>query len=255
MDESIKAVAALVLIIATVAAVFAWVVDGSGTAVWAFRISAPAIAVLSLATILSLHYRSDLEQDYLRSVAGTYFNRDGFCFTLNMVNIQGTAHMEAYYQNQFDGPSIGRIAVRPARGFWMNRPHFSAVTYKIVCQPAAFGVTRVPIPIPTELQGRSQTFEVGASVLYPDGKGNRVRYFDGIFLRTNTNFDKKWDTAVTVFGAAGGGIVLSSPATATIAIPSGVSENVPSGLEPQAMDFWKLGDPPLELNDDFSGES
>lgn len=251
MGESTKAVAALFLIIGSIVAVFAWLEDGTGPWAWGFRIGAPAIAVLSVALILALHFRSDVEPDYLREIGGKYFNRDGFCFLLKMENHQGIAFMEAYFQNQYDSPSVGRIAVRPARGFWMNRPKFEAITFEIECQPAAFGVARVAVPVPTDLQGKKKAFEVGASVTYPEGKGNRLRYFDGVFLRTNSKFDNAFKTAAIVTSVATlsvPALTLVRPVTTKIEFPSNVHEDLPGNLAPQLSTLWKFGDPPLEPN-------
>ena len=47
-------------------------------------------------------------------------------------------------------------------------------------------------------------------------------------------------------GAATSMIVLSSPATAKVALPADVAEEIPDDLEPEIKTLWQLGDPPLE---------
>ncbi len=223
-----------------------WTSDSPNATTWGFRIGSPLVAALALALILMLQFRRDLEPDYLRTVSRTYFNRDGFCFSFVVRAVEGIAVMDAYFQSQYDRPSIGRIAVRPARGFWMTRAKIDAITFEIECPPAGFGFARVAVPIPEKLQGKRQSFQVGASVRYPEGKGRRVRFRDGVFLRSNTTFSDSFTTAVMIAGAATGSIVLSKPATARVHLPHDVREEIPSDIGPKRSVLWKLGDPPFE---------
>ncbi len=242
MGESTKAVSALILIVASIATAVAWFLDRPDTTTWAFRIGSPILALASLGLILKLNARADLVHDYLREHAGSYFNRDGFCFALVPHVVDQTAYICAYFQNQYDQPSIGRIAVRPGRGFFMGRANIDAITYEIHCAPAAFGIARIAVPIPRKLQGKRQSFEVGASVEYPNGKGHRLRFHDGVFLRTNTKFGSAFGTALTIAGAAGGAIILSKPATMTMELPLEVAEDV-STSSPEIKTLWQLDDP------------
>ncbi len=246
MGESTKAVCALLMIVGVIAATLAWPMDRPDATTWGFRIGGPIVAILALGVILKLHFRGDLEHDYLRPLTGTYFNRDGFCFAFVVTAIDGIAFMDAYFQTQYDRPSLGRIAMRPARGFFMTRAKIDFISFEIECPPGGFGFARIAIPIPEKLQGKRQSFEVGASVRYPEGKGRRIRFHDGVFLHSNTNFGNSFGTALTVAGAATGSIVLSNPATATIDLPIGVTEGVPDYLVSETKTLWQLGDPALK---------
>lgn len=245
MGESIKAICALVLIVASIAAAVAWITDPSAIT-WCFRIGGPILALGAIGMILKLHLRADLADDYLRQQTGNYFNRAGFCFAFVATSEAGVCHLNAYFQNQHDQPCLGRIAMRPARGFLMGRAKIETITFEVDCGPAAYGVASIAIPLPKKLQGKRQSFEVGASVDYPQGKGNRLRFRDGIFLRGNSKFGDKFGTALTLAGAATGQIVLSKPATATVAFPADVAEDIPDDLEAQVRTLWKLGDAPLK---------
>jgi hypothetical protein len=246
MGESTKAVCALLMVVGVIAAALAWTADRPDATTLGFRVGGPVTAILALGMILKLHLRADLEHDYLRPLTGTYFNRDGFCFAFVVTAIDGLAFMDAYFQTQYDRPSLGRIALRPARGFFMTRAKIDSITFEIQCPPAGFGFARIAIPIPEKLQGKRQSFEVGASVRYPEGKGRRIRFHDGVFLRSNTNFGNSFGTALTVAGAATGSIVLSKPATATIDLPIGVTEDIPGNLVSKTKTLWQLGEPALE---------
>lgn len=154
MGESTKSVLALLMIVGVIAAALAWTADRPDTTTWGFRIGGPVTAILALGLILKLHSRADLERDYLRPLTGTYFNRDGFCFAFVVTAVDGIAFMDAYFQTQYDKPALGRIAMRPARGFFMTRANLDAITFEIECPPAGFGFARIAIPIPQELQGK-----------------------------------------------------------------------------------------------------
>ena len=246
MGESIKAICSLVMIIALIVAALAWFDDRPNQTLWILRVSAPLVVGLSLAAILKLHFRRDIAHDYLQDAFGTYFNRDGFCFAFAVDVMDGVCQFHAYYQNQYDRPCVGRIALRPARGFFLTRAQVETITFEVPCEPAGFGVVTLPIPLPRVVQGRMQSFEIGASVEYPQGKGQRLRFRDGVFLRTNTKFDNSFGTALTVVSALTGQIELSTPATATIALPTDVAEMLPDNSQPRMKTLWKLGEPPIE---------
>lgn len=242
MGESVKAVCSLVLI----ATVFSWYTDNPGPIAWSIRVGSPIAGALAIGVILKLQFRTDAVPDYLAKETGNYFNRGGFCFAFNAVPINAVCHFVAYFQNQHDQPCVGRIALRPARGFFLRRARIEMITFEVNCEPAAFGFVRIPAPVSRELQGKRQSFEVGASVDYPQGKGQRLRFRDGIFLRTDSRFGNSFGTALTVAGALSAQIVLSKPATVGIDLPTGVAEELPEGLGPELKTLWRLGNPPLE---------
>lgn len=245
MSEFIKVVCVLILMIGSVAGAMSWLMDPDPIQ-WALRIGGPIAAVLALVLFLKIHFRADLAHDYLRDHAGNYFNRDGFCFAFSAIEVDGIAFLEVHFQNQRDKPCVGRIALRPARGFFLTRAKFDTITYEIECAPAAFGYARLAIPVPEKLQGKRQSFEVGASVEYPEGKGRQLRFRDGLLVRGNSSFGNAFGTALTVAGAATGMLVISSPATATIDLPTDVAEELENNLEPEIETLWQLGDPPLK---------
>jgi len=246
MGESIKAVCALLMGVGSIVAVLAWTADHPNSVTWGLRIGGPVVCVLSLILILTLQLRTDLERDYLRHVTAAYFNRDGFCFAFVVTACDGIAFMDTYFQSQYDKPSHGRIALRPARGFFMVRTKFDTLTFDVECPPGGFGYIRMPIPIPEKRQGKRQSFEVGASVQYADGKGRRIRFHDGIFLRSDSNFGNSFATAVAIAGAATGSIVLTKPAKTSIQLPVDVAEHVPDHIPTETRTLWQIGDPALE---------
>lgn len=247
MGESVKAVCMLVFIVAAMVAAICFFHDRPDGTVWMTGFSALALALLSLGGVLALHFRRDLAPDYLYATVGEYFNRAGFCFGFNARELEGVCYIDAYFQNQHERPCLGRIAIRPAKGFFLTRARIDAITFEARCEGGAFGFVSVPVSIPRELQGKKQSFEVGASVEYPEGRGRMLRFRDGISLRTNTEFGKGFETAVTLVGALGGTIIWTRPAKVTVLLPGGTAEEIPESAFPIFTTRWALGDPPLEL--------
>ncbi len=246
MGESTKSTCALLMIVSAVTAALAWMDDRPDLTTWLLRICGLIVATLSLCLILTLHFRNDFEHDYLRSSFRTYFNRDGLCFAFSVTVTNGIAFIHAHFQTQYDRRSIGRIALRPARVFLIGRAGIDTITFNIDCPPAGFGVARIAFPIPKHLQGERQSFEVGAAVKYPNGKGHRIRFHDGVFLRPDTDFVDSVGSALTVASAAAGSMVRLGTVTTTIDLPLGVAEELPSTPEPESKILWQLGEPALE---------
>lgn len=241
MGESFKAVCCLVLMVSAIWGAVTWVLD-PGPLMWVLRIGLPLLAISMIVVLFSLQMRSDLVPDYLGKQFTNYYNRDGFCFSLAVDEAHGVCNMLLYFQNQYAHPCRARVAVRPARGFFLQRPDIETLLIDIDVEPAAFGIASSPISIPLLLQGKSQSFEVGASVEYPQGKGTRLRFGDGIFLRSNSQFGNRFGTGLMLAGALSGQIVFVSPASMKVELPHGVATELPFPVSQQIMTVWKLGD-------------
>lgn len=244
MQEFLKGVCVLVIFVGAIVAAIAWFVDRPDQLTRALRVGCPAAAVGGCVAFLLVHFRRDKVPDYLHQHLGGYFDRGGFCFAFTASVEDGVCWLDAFFQNRYDRPCVGRIALRPARGLF-GRRDIEAITYEVRCDPGAFGVARVPLPIPATQQGKRQKFEVGASVQYPEGKGQMLRFRDGAVIRTNSNFGNTFGTALTVAGALGGVLVISRPESVTIDLPICVAEDVPGSLKAETKTLWKLGVPAL----------
>ena len=239
MGESFKAVCSLLLIVALIAAAGGWVDDRPNATTWVLRLGGPAVALLILGFLVKLQRRPDQAPDLLRERFGTYFNRDGFCFVFVVEARDSVCFLTTFYQNHRDVPSAGQLALRPASGFFLTRPNLDTVTLNIDCEPGEFGYVQMPLRIPVKLQGKTQSFEVGASVTYPAGRGKRLRFHDGLFLRANSRFGSTFRTALVLAGAAGGAIVLTRPATIKIALPAGVATDIDDAADaPVSRKLW-----------------
>lgn len=249
MREFIKVLCVVILLFGAPAAAIVWAddrLDWPQPVQYFAKYACPVLCVLAIGVFLKIHFRADEVPDYLGPRVGSYFNRDSFCFGIHPTVADGICVFEVFFQNQYERRCVGRIALRPARGFFLGRAKMDSVIAEIDCEPAAYGIARVAVSLPAGLQGRRQSFEVGASVEYPEGKGRRLRFGDGVTLRANSNFGNAFAVGLTVAGALTGQIVYTSPATVTIDLPNGVAEDVRDSVRPEAVDtLWKLGDPLL----------
>jgi hypothetical protein len=241
MHESLKAVCVLVFIVASCVAAVAIFHDMPDATVWATRIIASALALLSLASVLLLLYRRDRAPDFLRQTCGGYFDRGGFCFAIVLVTMDHRCYLRLFFQNRYERPCRGRVALQPASGF-LRRPNFQGITIDVECPAGGFGMSELPLPIPKKFQGKRQTFEVGASVEYPDGKGRMLRFAPGAVLRSNANFGNPFHAALTIAGALAGSFVISRPATVAIEFPTNVAEEMAEQEVGQSCILWQLGD-------------
>jgi hypothetical protein len=247
MRESLRAVCMLFVIVGVIGSIVVWIMDRPDQMVWFFRVATPIGVVAAIVAIKLLNQppQADEAPDYLSGVVTSFFDRGGFCFGFGLSVVKGVCVVTAFYQNQYEGPCRGRIALRPTKGFFLTRPKFAEIRFEVECEPAAFGLARLAVPLPAKLQGKKQAFEVGASADYPEGRGRRLRFREGLLLRANSNFGNTFGTVLAVAGAAGGMIVLNNPATVTFPMPVGVAEDIPFETEPEVKTLWKLGDPLL----------
>jgi hypothetical protein len=243
MREFIKLVCVLLIATGGIAAPIAWTDDKPNAVTWSIRLGGLVVVAVGVLLFLRVHFCRDVVPDFLHRLSNSFFDRGGFCFAFDVKVVDGVCLLNTYFQNRHAGRCHGKIALRPARGFFMSRPTFEAIGIVIDCEPAAFGVARVPIPVPASSQAKRMTFEVGASVDYPDGKGRVLRFRDGIVLRTNSNFGNAFGTSLAVAGLLTGQLVLATPATITLELPAEVAEDVPADRPVEVQTFWRLGDP------------
>lgn len=246
MGKSSKEACVLFLMIGLLVGSVAWVDDRPNTTTWAFRIGGPVLAIFSIGFLFSLEGRKDLAHDYLHDLFGEYFNREGFCFCLTMTKNEGVGYFELYFQNQYSESCSARVTVRPAVRF-ISRPRIPTIDTTFICEPGAFGRIRFATSIPKEIQGEEQNFEVGASVTFPGGRGDQLRFRDGMPVGTSSNTGKTlWGLLMAIGAAAGAGAVISRGASVTIVLPDQVADSLEQGIHPKTELFWKHGDPPLD---------
>jgi len=247
MGESSKAVLAFVLILSIAAALFAWIFENPGPTGWGFRIGAPVVGVLAIAALMALQFRRDAAPDYLHQISKTYFNVDGFCFAIKAEAHEGTCRILAYFQNQYENPCKAEIELVPLPGFFLTAAKVDTLRFEIPCEGAGYGVAAQLIAVPRALQQKSQIYNVGAVAEYPGGKGRRLRFRDGTFLRENTPKGRSVNRAIRTGLVAGASpwYFLYRPPRVKLQFPSGIAAELTAG-QTQIKTLWKLGDAAID---------
>jgi hypothetical protein len=242
MREFIKVVCVLVLMGCAIASAIAWFDDRPNAITWLVRIVPAVMASAALGVFLYLHGQRDLAPDFLAEHAGSYMDRNGFCFSVEPVAANGVCTFRFLFQNRFENECIARIAIRPVAFVGKYETLALAV---VRCPGGAFGIAEKAVGLPTELQGQSLKLDVGADVEYPTGKGRQLRFRDAIVLRRNTNFVDAFARSTTILALLGGAILWHRPVRVRCSLPRGVAKDISDNVPEPAMILWKLGDPPL----------
>ena len=237
MSESVQAVLALLLIVGAMGSVMVFVTDHVNWTVFAGMV---ALTVGSLGLLIWSLFRRDKVPDFLKKVPGPLLERDGFCFKLLANRRKGLCTLDLHFQNRYDLPTRALVVIQPSKGFFLNRPDLAGMTVEVDCPEGAYGVTAVPWPVVKKFQGKVQSLDVGADVLHPEGKGKMIRYKGG--GQVGPAGRDTWGIVMTVAGALGGMIVLTSPAKLKLKLPADVEESVSDDLPITTEIVWKLGD-------------
>lgn len=239
MSTSLKAVVQLALILVAIAAGAFWALpDRPDGIIWTLRIALPLVAILLGWLLWRDSRRKDLVPDFLRELAPGYFERDGLCFTFVPRMSFGIWWLDVYFQNRYDKLCETRIILQaPRKSFWFGRLPLPGIDVSVCCDGGAFGVVKVPWPIPLSIQGKRVTCEIAAHTRYPQGSGKMLRFREG--LRVGTPGSDVGRAAVTGGLLLVGVIRISRPASLTMQLPVGVAEAVPSGVHMTTEIIWR----------------
>jgi len=242
MQETLKVVCVVGIMFGGVAAAFAWSDNKPNVTP---RLASSAATLVGLVGFLVLHFRRDRVPDFLRKYSRIRFERAGLCFSVEPTIKGNCCYLRVLFQNRYEGRCHGRIALRPAEVFGtFARSDFQAITFDFDCPAAGFGVALLPLPIPSNLQGRRQAFQVGATVEYPNGKGRLLRFGSErvLTVRSNADFRNPFYRRLTIIAALTGSILISRPARIALLLPNNVAESVPGKPEDSQTILWQLGD-------------
>jgi hypothetical protein len=238
MSESVQAVLAFLMIIGMVGSFMTFMSDHPN---WGAFAGMLALLLGSLGVLLWSLLRRDKVPDFLKKTPGPLLERNGFCFKILTKAVKGRCYLDLHFQSRYDRPSRAIVVLQPSRGFFLLRPGLASMTVEIECPAGGYGVTSVPWPVAKKFQGKRQSLDVGADVLYPEGRGAMIRYRGG--AQVGTAGHDTWRTILTIAGAMGGVIVISRPARVKLRLPADVDESVDDDLPITTKVVWRLGDP------------
>lgn len=199
-----------------------WIVPKNPSAAdWTLRFILPAI----IAPWIWLKVRRQRRppetlRDHLGLVADDYFGRNGLCFAFVPKVVARVCWMHVYFQSRHGHPCVCRIVLQsPRRAFSLNRAWGPNLDVTIRCDGGAFGVCRVEMPIPAEMQGKAYKAEVGAFTRFPNGPGKIVRFREGMSVSPPAGgAGHAASTALLLLAG-----VTSRAATVILQLPSGVA--------------------------------
>lgn len=235
LREFVKGLIILFILAAFIAAALAWIDDQPSQRTWLFRIGSPIAMLLSFVLFLKIHFQRDEVPDYLSTLSSDFYDRGGFCFAFRALIVNDVCLLRLFFQNRHERPCVGQVALRSTKGFFGGRK-IDTITFEISCAAAGFGFAQTPVPVPQSIQGKRHTFEIGASVEYPEGKGRMLRFRDGAVIRTNTNFGSDLT----------GHFTPAKPVTVTIDFPTNVIDELSEDQVPEVNSMWQLGDIDLD---------
>jgi len=242
MNQSLKSVLALVILLLLAASVLGWAtrgIEGVPNSRFWMRMSGillpPTIALLAWAD-----FRKDRVPDLLRKHVGKYFERDGFCVAVacSISNTHFAWHI--FFQNRYERPCKATVAFRPAaRNFGIGRPNLGEVRIEIDCEGGAFGCATIPYGIPPKFQGKKMRFEITAVTQFPAGKGRMLRFRDGMPLAET--YKSKVDVAITALSTIALHPHITRPATFKANLPKNASNESVGEINRKVL--WRPGDP------------
>ncbi|MDD5706863.1 MAG: hypothetical protein PHR35_13145 [Kiritimatiellae bacterium] len=241
MSESQRAILGFTIIICAFVAFFAWASDFVYPALtWSGRILAPVIAIWIIVSLVRDKLRKDEVPDFIRAQGINPFERDGFFFAIVPRTNNGTLTMQVLFQNGHERSSSVQLVCKPALGFWLQDLPLAQFTLDLACSPGGFGIAEVPMAVPKEYQGKEITYELGARVRYPMGRGKRLLHNTGIHVGKPvfTTRSRAFLSVVGVFG----GFHMGRPASFRFVAPQAVATHLAQATPPRVEHKWKLGD-------------
>jgi hypothetical protein len=218
----------LVLLASVIWGLIAWMTPAAGTEAafrWSVRIGACILGPVSLFVLVANAVKADRLPDFLWEIPGRRFGRGGVIFAFEVASRDGLCWMRLHYQNRFDGRAEVAVLLMPSQGFLLEKSQIEPIAVQFSCGPAAYGIVSIPMAIGREYQGKQQSFDVGASVEYPEGTGELVRNGVGAPVsRFTVPSVRSMTKTVARVAIVGRPPFLGIPSRVTFRLPTGVRE-------------------------------
>ena len=241
MNQSLKSILALIILVCLGATVLGWTTRGIGgvpeSQFWLRMAGIPIIPALAL--LIWADFRKDRVPDLLRKNVRRYFEREGLCFAVVADASDGQFSWKILFQNRYDRPRSAHIAFRPAAGFLpFNRAKMDEVYVKVDCDGGAYGSATVPFALPPEYLGRKLKFEILAETEFPAGRGKMLRFRDGVHV--GNRYKSGADTALMALSGLTGHLHVKKQATFVCRLPEQASSE--SGGQIVQEILWRPSD-------------
>jgi hypothetical protein len=225
----------------------AWVATvGRPDVIWTLRLGAPVAMVWIAWKMARLHAEAKrfAVPDQLYELGGKYFEAKGFCFAPTVGTLEdGRGQLAIYFQNNCERPVEAKVKMLPpVRSFRMSRHPLPHVEMNVTCPGGAFGVVRVPFPVPAKYAGRRMSFDVAADVRYPAGRGRRLRSRTGTRVGETRRMRHGYQLLTALVFLAFGLIVHDRPASARLCLPATRPEDGPTDRPLETEILWTPDD-------------
>lgn len=243
MNQSVKSLIALFILFTLGASVLGWVTKSGiegipGSRYWLRACTIPCVAAFAL--LIWADFRKEELPNFLRRVAGSYFERDGLSFSILPARSGDLFFWKILFQNRYQNACSVSIVFRPAVGnLGVRRPVMPEVHTSIQCEGAGFGSVIIPYGIPERYQGKNLFFEVSASTLYPNGRGKLLRFREG--TQVGGRQSSGADMALTVAAGLSGHLHFHKSARFKASMPKDVLEHLPANVDTQFEQLWVPG--------------
>ena len=168
-------------IAAVITAISVWSTEPPTQGIWVTRIAAPTVAITLAGLLFWNSTRREILPDLLAANTRSYFERDGFCFSITLAPSNGICWLQIYFQNRYANACQARVVLQPPyKSLSFSKLELAPVDVTIECEGASYGVSNIPWPILTSMQGRTVSLEVTAQTTYPGGRGKLMRLREGI---------------------------------------------------------------------------
>ena len=234
MHESLKSICVVVFMAAAIFAAIVWFHDRPDQTIWNLRIGATVTVVIAVGVFLRLEWKRDRAPDILFQYVGKYFERNGFCFVIAPDEVDGVFSFRVLFQNRYERDCVALIALRPVKFVHKLEPVMIAVR----CPGGACGEVRRFVGLPWELQGKKVSLDIGADVVYPEGKGRTLRFKDATVIRRNSKFVDAFARTTTVLALLGGMLLFHRPVRANCILPNNVATDLPTPVADDVTIFW-----------------
>lgn len=254
MSDHYKSIGFTLAFFALVFAVGSWCVPSEdvGAMTTAFRFGSPIIIVLSLSLSFWAMRRPDKAPDFLKRMFKKRYDCKGVSFAIDLVERDGVAYFDIYFQNRAARPGQLKLQLSPERMFGAGSR--DAVLMFLQCDGGAFGVTHVPFAVPVKKQGKRRNYIVQAETFFPSGRGELLRFHPGRQVNNGKASGGTAALAVLAFGVIGAAMACGRSTTLKLRMPIGAADNLPPDRHPETENLWMPGDEDISLSDGFERE-
>ena len=206
--------------------------------IWFWRIFPLIVAPILIYLGLAKKKRPEKYEDMLAKINSNFHERDGFCFAFVFGLQYGVGTAQLYFQNRYAKPCNAKVVLSCEQSLFFWRPQMKSIVFRVDAPGASYGVVRVPIAIPIAAQGKKIYFNAGASIKYMEGRGEEVRFNEGIYVSDLSRMGNFTRIIFSILGGLVGILVLFRKRRLSVLMPSGAAEVLPVNAAPRVDILW-----------------